>query len=96
MNKKDLLNNFYKELSKFLLKNNDNYENEYLQILNKYQNKIESIKYNLNTSKKKLDEYFKINQINLKIIIEYQIFHIFKKKKIYLKNKELFIEIIKK
>ena len=94
MEQKMCINNFYKELNE-LLQDKWNYKNHYFLILDYYKKKIKYIDFNLNTSNKYLDEYFKDNLIELDIIYKYLIFELFSDgKRKYSKNKELFQRIV--
>ena len=76
MKKKKIIGNFYKELTE-LLKNKENYHNQYYNILNYYNSKIDLIDFNLHLPKQNLKEYFKINTIELETIFKYNNFFLF-------------------
>ena len=96
MKKKNIIENFYKELTE-LIKNKFNYHNQYYNTLNYYKSKIDLFNFNLHLPKQYLKEYFLINTIELETIFKYNIFFLFfigKKK--YSKDITLFEEIYNK
>lgn len=86
MNKKKLLNSFYKDIQD-LIKNELNFNNNYHTIVNYYKKKIHQIYFGLNMPKPFLDEYFKDNNIELDIIYKYLLYVVFTRgKRKYSKN----------
>ena len=95
---KTSLDKFYSELKQLLSpKNTNNYSNIYSIILNKYDEEIPSVNYELNKSINYLEQYFKKNTIDFDTIFKYELFSLFREgDEIYKKNKKLFEKIVEK
>ena len=95
---KSILYEFYKNINELLnINNNDDYKKKYKNILKKYIKKIKKVDYDLNKSKDYLEQYFKEHPIDFKIILEYEIFLLFRDGKgKYKKNKEFFKNIVER